>query len=296
MKAIDRSCGLLILSFVLMTAFSVTATAQDIVKAVLVQSANDQRGDYKFSLLKAIFEHSRPQYGEYQIVSVPPTPRARAYVEMQTGEYLNLHFAPADSAWEETHIPIRIPVRKGLLNYRLLLINKSKLDAFQKVENAGELKQFTVGLRTGWTTVKVMESLGFPVIETSTYDGVFTMLDHDRFDFVPQGVNEIFGALEARQSELSNLVIEPRLAIKMPMPVYIYVSRQNPRLAERVLAGFGTILENGVFDKLFSRFFAESVRKANLSQRHIIDLGNPLLSPETPLNTARFWLDPYTMH
>lgn len=211
---------------------------------------------------------------------------------MQRGERLNLHFAPAGLTWEASHIPIRIPVRKGLLNYRLLLVNKNNLSAFEKIESAIDLQQFIVGLRQGWTTVKVMDSLGFVVVEATTYDGIFAMLDRGRFEFVPQGINEVFGVLETHQNKFSNIVIEPRLAIKMPMPVYIYVSKQNPRLAERVLAGFNTILENGVFDGLFNQFFADSIRKAGLSQRHIIDLGNPLLSQETPLDTADLWLDP----
>lgn len=44
--------------------------AQDIVKVMLKQSAIDQRGDYKFDLIKMILDASRDRFGSYEIILI----------------------------------------------------------------------------------------------------------------------------------------------------------------------------------------------------------------------------------
>jgi hypothetical protein len=201
---------------------------EEVVRIVAKQSDIDRRGNYKITLLKALLDHTAPEFGAYRLVNIKPITRKRGFVEMLKGEIVNLYFAPADQQWEDILIPIRVPIRKGLLNYRLLLIHKADLSSFAGIRTADELKEFAVGLRAGWTTTKVMRELDFQIVTAPTYDSVFKMLAHRRFSFIPRGVNEIFGEVEARKDEAPNIVIEPNLALFMPMPVYIYVSPKVP--------------------------------------------------------------------
>ena len=211
---------------------------------------------------------------------------------MTSGKKINLHIAPADKDWEQSFIPIRIPIRRGLLNYRLLLTHKENTQAFKSVRTFSDIQKFTVGLRNGWTTTKVMRALGFNIVGVSGYDSLFLMLDRKRFDYIPRGVNEIFGEIRVRADELK-LAIVPGIALKMPMPVYIYVSPKHPRLADRIKAGFEIIMGNGKFDKLFEEYFGYQIRQAKLYTRHIIDVGNPLLSKETPFDQKNLWVDQF---
>lgn len=266
------------------------ALGEDVVRIVSKQSDKDRRGDYKDSLLDALLDHTVPEFGSYRIVNNKPITRKRGFIEMLHGRDLNLYFAPADRQWEDELIPIRVPIRKGLLNYRLLLIDKAELKAFAGIRTADDLKKFDVGLRAGWTTTKVMKALGFQVVTASSYDSVFLMLKHRRFSFIPRGVNEVFGEVDAwKDGKGANIVIEPSLALFMPMPVYIYVSPKEPKLARRIEAGFRIIKQNGEFDRLFKRFFGRSIEQADLDRRRILKVGNPLLSEKTPFDNPELW-------
>ena len=88
-----------------------------------------------------------------------------------------------------------------------------------------------IGLGSQWSTTKILRAAGFNVVAGSSYDGLFWMLDHDRFDVFPRGVNEIFQEIEARRDSLPNLMIEPSLALYVPTPYYFFVSPQTPRLS-----------------------------------------------------------------
>lgn len=163
--------------------------------------------------------------------------RKRAYVEMLKGDIVNLYVAPADREWEAAMTPIRIPIRKGLLNYRILLINKDTAPAFAKVKSNADLMKLQVGLRPGWTTTKIMRALKFNITEGAGYDGLFKMLNANRFDYIPRG--------------------------------------------------------NGKFDALFNQAFSKSISRANLPNRKIFNVGNPLLSKQTPLQDETLWFYPF---
>ena len=63
----------------MIASFNGTAVrAQDIVKVMLKQSAIDQRGDYKFDLIKLILEASRDRFGSYEFIFNQKMKRKRA--------------------------------------------------------------------------------------------------------------------------------------------------------------------------------------------------------------------------
>ena len=212
---------------------------------------------------------------------------------MLTGNIVNLYVAPADREWEAAMTPIRIPIRKGLLNYRILLINKDTAPAFAKVTSNADLRKLQVGLRPGWTTTKIMRALKLNITEGAGYNGRFKMLNANRFDYIPRGINEIFGEFDARSKTHKNIMIEQNLLLRMPMPVYLYVSRKVPRLAKRIEYGFNKIRGNGKFDALFNQIFSKSISRANLPNRKIFNAGNPLSSKQTPLQDETLWFYPF---
>lgn len=76
------------------------------------------------------------------------------------------------------------------------------------------------------------------------------MLNHDRFDFLPRGVNEIFEEYALRKDLLENVIIEPHLALYIPGATYVFVSPKYPELAERLEIGliYGSI-NNGTINR-----------------------------------------------
>jgi len=266
--------------------------AVETVKIIRGQSTKDARVNYKQAILKAALDHTIEEYGPYEIDANYGPFRRRIGLEKMIEGVVDVYYAPANPEWERFTHPIYIPIRKGLLNYRLLMVNKTDLHSFKSVESYKDLKRFKVGLREQWTTTQIMKALDFTVVAGTTYDDIFTMLNEGKSEFIPRGVNEVFGEIEAYGKDLSNLTIEPRLALYLPMPVYIYVSPKRHGLAVRIEKGLNMMIADGSFETLFMKYYGESIKRAKLSDRHIIRLSNPFLTKETPLSRKELWYTP----
>ena len=54
--------------------------------------------------------------------------------------------------------------------------------------------------------------------------------------------------------------------------------------------GLEQALADGSFDRLFFAHYGDALQRARLSERQLIELDNPLLPPDTPLQRAELWL------
>ena len=269
------------------------AHAEQAVRTWGPHSDRDRRAVHALELLEAALEVSVAGYGPYRLeISVPGMARRRALVELQAGKLVNVLAAPTRTEWEETLIPVRIPLRKGLLSYRLLLVDRAQLDLFSGIASVEELKRLRAGLRSGWSTTAAMEALGFTVVVGASYEGLFRMLMSERFDYFPRGINEIFPELDSRRGEFPDMVIEPTLALHLPLPQYFFVTPGEPALARRLEAGLRALIENGAFDALFQRHYADAIAMAGLAGRRVLRVRNPHLSPQTPDPDGPLWFRP----
>jgi len=269
-----------------------TVQAQDVIRLFKPHSELDQRHLYNNALLTLALEKTIPQYGSFDVVfTLPGTQRNRALVEIISGRKVNVHVVPTRPEWELKALPIRIPVLKGLLGYRLFLIRRHDIEKFEQIESLYQLMTLKAGLRQQWSTTKAMTRLGFQVVTGSDYEGLFAMLMANRFDYFPRGVNEIFGEYNSRSQHLPDMVIEPRLALYLPQPTYIFVSKKTPRLAQRLEAGLRQMILGGSFDKLFTAYHKSSLQQADLANRRVFKVDNPLLSKDTPFENESLWLE-----
>jgi len=265
--------------------------AQDVIRIFQPHSALDQRHLYNNALLKLALEKTKPHYGNFDIVfTLQGTQRNRALVEIMSGRRVNVHIVPTRPEWEEKTLPIRIPVLKGLLGYRLFLIKRHDIEKFGNIESLDQLKRLKAGLHQQWSTTEAMARLGFQIVTGSNYEGLFTMLMADRFDYFPRGVNEIFREYNERFHHLPDMVIEPRLALCLPQPTYIFVSKKSPRLAQRIEAGLHHMILDGSFERLFRAYHESSLEQAGLANRKIFRVDNPMLSKDTPLEDEALWI------
>ena len=74
--------------------------------------------------------------------------------------------------------------------------------------------------------------------------------------------------------------------------MYFFVNRQRPELAAEIRKGLEIALKDGSFEALFMQNFGASLKRARLDKRRVLEMGNPLLPPETPLADARLWVRP----
>ncbi|WED23788.1 transporter substrate-binding domain-containing protein [Vibrio sp. JC009] len=248
---------------------------------------------FKRDIIITAMERTLGAYGPYQYTSIDFRVNAsRALHELENGQLLNVFIALTNEEWESKTIPIRIPIRRGILNYRLLLVHKDDLPLYQDITSVEDLKALTVGLRRSWTTWKVLNHLGFNIISSSHYESLFMMLEHRRFHYIPRGINEIYDELEHRKDALPNVMVEPNLALYIPAPTYIFVSPKYPRLAKRLEDGLMLMVKDGTLEKMFNKHYGRYIQQTGMKNRRVIEVGNPLLPDTVPLSRSELWWSP----
>jgi len=202
------------------------------------------------------------------------TPK-RAFISLKNNENINAYIGPYNKTWDSEIISIKVPIRQGLLSYRLLLVHNSQLAKFSKVKTLDDLSKINAGLQQHWATTKVFTSHNLKVTTTHNFEGLFQMLKRDRVDYIPRAVYEAYDELNMRQPDLKDIVVEPTLALYLPMATYIHISPQEPRIARRIEIGLRKLIDNGEMKTILDKYYAEDISRANLQNRRIIKISNP---------------------
>lgn len=265
--------------------------AQTVIKLAPGNSKDDKRHVYCHKILKEALDATVKTHGEYTIeYTTESMSRGRALIMLTEGSSINVHEAPTRTEWEETVLPVRIPMRKGLLGYRLFLINKNNSTEFSNLKTIAQLKKLKAGSGSQWSITRVMKKLNFTIVTGNNYDGLFKMLALNRFDYFPRGLNEIYNEYTAKHEMFPNMIIEPTKALYCTTPTYLFVSPKYPELAKRIKKGLDIIIDNGVFNTIFQETFGDFIKQSNFKNRHTLVVDNPLLSKETPLDVKKYWL------
>ncbi len=257
------------------------------------QTANDTRFNDLIEILDAALKATLLEFEPYKLVpSKEGMNEARYLAELKRGGVIvNVVWSSTSVEKERDFLPIRIPLRKGILGYRIALIAKDRQALIDQVKTLDDLKKLTIGQGLGWGDVQLYESNGLSV-NTSQYDNLFKMTAAGRFDLFPRGISEVFNEYNIFSKSNPNLVIEKNLLIYYPWPYYFFFNKSDVQLKERVEAGLRKMMDNGTFDAIFNKYNAAAIEKAELKRRRVITIDNHMLPKETPLNDASLWFDP----
>jgi len=280
-----------ILVSVILVWCTLPANALEIVVTNPARSQADERNKYPLRILEAALKKTVKKYGPFEIRPYPnPVPRKRALKELLEGR-MSVFPSVTQTEWETKAIPVWIPIMKGLLGFKLLLIRNEDQAEFAAVRSVSDLMKFRLGQGQQWSSTAAFKKLGFRVSGGTVYESLFKMLDEKRFDYFPRGVNEIFTEFQDRKTVFLNIRIEETLAIYLPSPVYFFVSPKRPELAVRIEEGLMEMIQDGEFDHIFNNYYAANLKAAMLANRRIIHLKNLNLSKKTPLHLSKLWLN-----
>lgn len=262
----------------------------------VIHPADEEKGDPRFNdvkeILRMALEKTIPEFGPYELrASAQQTNGLRYLGNLANENDLNVVWSSTTVEKERSYLPIRIPLRKGILGYRVLLVHKNKQALLKEVRTLDDLKKFSVGQGVGWDDVKLYEANGIKVIEAK-YSNLFRMLSYQRFDFFPRGINEIFNEFEKESPHNPDLVVDDSLLLYYPWPYYFFVSQTNTKLHKRLSLGLQKMIRDGSFDAIFWKYNGKAIEAANFKKRHVIYMTNHLLPKETPLNDASLWYRP----
>jgi hypothetical protein len=253
------------------------------------ESATDSRGDYPVRLLELAISKSGAAYTPTPGALVMPQARALKELEANSGA-VQIVWTMTSKEREQQLMPIRIPIYKGLIGWRLALVKEQKAKQFESVKGIKEMTSFEAGQGHDWPDTEILRANGLRVVGEASYDGLFKLLEKGRFDYFPRSMSEIWAEADTHAS--TGLVVDKNIALHYRAAVYYFVNKDNTKLADALRKGLERAIADGSFDKLFHQYNGDLIRRAGLSKRVILELNNPLLPMETPLNRKGLWFKP----
>lgn len=283
---LPRCCAVLVAMLLL-----APASAEQIRIPVKVQAtALEQPSDYFTTLLVMALEASKADNEEIDIIFSPRDYAQARWINMLQSDKSNfVIWTMTDKEREQQLRPIRIPLFKGLFGYRVLLIRKQEQARFDHINDIDDLAKLLGGQGTHWPDTLILQANGLPLTTAETTESLFRMINAKRFDYFPRGISEAW--FELLQRKEANLAVEENLLLYYPTAIYFFVNKNNEALAQRIEKGMEVLIDNGKFDQFFYNHPRVSSGLERLKNRRIVELKNPYLPAETPVNNPRYWID-----
>jgi hypothetical protein len=258
------------------------------------ESQTDMRDNDLVELLQMSLEKTIPTDGQFLLrPTYTFTNEKRNRYLLRLNKEVSIIWSSVTKDLEKDLLPIRIPLRKGILGYRVFLIRKQDKDKFAAVKTLDDLRKLTAGQGQTWNDVEVFKANKISVVTGSDYETLFRMLMFGRFDFFSRGINEAPSELKARKKQYPDMMLEETILLYYPWPKFFYVNKSNSKLADRIERGLKIMIKDGSFEKLFLKYNQRHIDAVNLKNRRLIRLSNPLLPATVPLERKELWYDPF---
>lgn len=239
-------------------------------------SKKDKRSLYAKEILLTALRKTEKQYGSAVLKHTPVKNEERAKSLIVRKNYGDIIVGATRRSWERELICIKVPILKGLMGMRVLLINKDQQQKYSNITTLSALKEKNLGAGDTWAITHIFKQTGFKVVTSSQYESLFKMLNKKRFDFFPRGINEVLDEHRVRKVEYPNLHIEESILLKVPLPVYFFANPRKPKLAERVITGLNLMIADGTFDDIFDNHYKTELKQLNLDKRKVFVVSPPL--------------------
>tara|TARA_B110000091_G_C13805742_1_gene472431 strand:- start:964 stop:1839 length:876 start_codon:yes stop_codon:yes gene_type:complete len=218
--------------------------------------------------------------------------KGKALDRLQDNREINIVWGMTNVQREKDFLPIRIPIFKGLIGWRLLLIRQDMAERFTYIQQFEHLVKLSPLQGRDWPDTKILQSNGFDVITERNQTSLMKMLGRAQGDFFPRSIIEVWE--ELARSKVANeiqLQIQPSLGIRYPAAIYFFVNKKSVPLANLIETGLEKAIENGTYEALFVDNYKTYIEKAQIENRTFYPLENAFLPEETPLDRKELWFD-----
>ncbi|MBR7801542.1 transporter substrate-binding domain-containing protein [Undibacterium fentianense] len=255
-----------------------------------LEKTNDPIASYIVEILNlAIKKSGRP----YLVVKSKesPIPQARQIYEMSLNQgKLDVIWTMTSDEREQQIRAIKVPIDKGFFGWRIPFVHQDNPNLLEKVRTKEDLAKFRAGQGNLWPDTDILRSNGLPVI-TGSDESLGNMLRAKRFDYFPRPVIAIWN--EKKNADYRQLAIDTNVILHYPTAFYFFVAPEKTQLAEDLTRGLKRAVDDGSFEKVFNRYFAQFIRDANIKNRIIFELKNPLIKEGSlPLQQSQYWFKP----
>lgn len=249
--------------------------------------------DYPLQLLEAAFRATAAE-GEVTVSRFPlQMTQSRIIHELAKGGAIDVGVL-ASGHWQHPQLrPILVPIRRGLLGWRLLVSRPERVAALRAhLLSGASLRALTTGFGEDWVDLGVMRANFGHVILARTSAELYQRLAAGDFDVYSRSAVELWREVGVLNLDLTQFAIVPDVALHYPLADFFYVHRDQEALAKRIERGLTKLHENGELQALLEQFHGEDLRRSQLNQRRIFTLTDLGWSLSEPPIAAHWWYQP----
>ena len=244
-------------TFLFCIGFLLCSAAVAAPKEIKILKTNtNQNGsiDYFYSLLTQALDVTEKEFGEYRFKQVDlPYSQERSLHFLNDQNILDVMHTMTNAQRELKYTPVKVPLLKGLMGYRMLITNTKNLPIIEKFEKPQQLKNMIACQGQHWPDSDILEHNGFQVARVLMFEAMFEMVEKGRCDFFPRGIHEIFPEYETFVKQHPSLKIVKNIILHYQAPVYFFVGKKDHELAMRIDSGLKRLINTGRFDQLLKQ-------------------------------------------
>lgn len=259
-----------------------------IVKCRFLRGGNS---DFYYDVLKQSLTLTEDQYGAFQIdtLDMRISSTTRKILEIRKTTSFNIDTLPATKPIEEELLAIPFPLFRGLFGLRVIVVHPDSKTLIEQCKILKDLRRFTFGQGKDWSDALIFQYNHIPIVTGESTKSLYSMLSKKRFDAMHRSYVEISYDLQVNQEKDFQLI--DSLYLYYPYPNLFFVSKENKKMAERILSGLNLSLEDGSYDTIMKKHFGTELSQLSRETKRVILLENPLISEKT-YNTLQIHLLP----
>jgi uncharacterized protein YlzI (FlbEa/FlbD family) len=247
--------------------------------------------NYNLALLRLGLEKTVSTHGEFELIVEQNTSFTQRDALRFLKEKKELYVVPTmtDDIRERIFIPVRIPLYKGLFGIRMMITNKSDMQKLQLIGDETQLKSELLTQGSEWPDTQILKANGFKVLELNDKNEMLDAVVNKRAIAYPRSIAEIWEEVAANSTK--PLSIFSSMYLYYPTAIYFFVQRTpaGKSLSERLEAGLNIAIADGSFDKVFNKYMGGLIEKADLKNKKMVRLTNPILPAQTPISDKKYW-------
>lgn len=265
------------------------------IRMIPKQSEADASHSYLVSVLELALSETEQKYGKSKIELLPTSYNQKIILSLLDHHgILDVVTSAPTPEREEKFRSAQVPLMRGLLGYRMMIIRPEDKNKFSKISQESELKALKACQATHWPDADVLELAGYSVVRNDKFAQLFTMLLNKDCDYFPQGVAEGYSEVETHNASFPSqkLTAFDEIILYYPMPLLFYTSHKNFELSKRLERGLTKALQNGKFDKLMQQhpITRSLFPLTKWRNKTFFYIKNPLLPMSVPLENTSLWI------
>lgn len=116
---------------------------------------------------------------------------------------LDVIWAMTSKQREQELLPIRVPIFKGLIGYRIMVIQDTKQQDLTHILSTQQIKAMVAIQGPDWADTDILRANGFKVQTSDWYNGFYRGVSKGFYDYLPKSILE--PRAEMRRFRFNNL-------------------------------------------------------------------------------------------